>query len=402
MSYIFKNNIDVQEYDNFIRKQHFVSFMQESAWANVKDNWKSYHVGLYQDNTLVAVSLFLIKHLAKGIYLGYIPRGYIIDYQNIEMLKAFTEGIKELARQEHCYTIKLDPNFCFHETSILEAKKKEPITIPLTFSISHNQYHKNLLMLHYKHKGYPKEISKTLQPRFHMMVPLVHEDFTPLTKEEFFKSFKRKIRDQLGNFHIKRGVFFEHTTEEKYLDEFMEVLKSTEQRQDIHLRNKAYFKKIMDHYQERAVLFFGKVDLKIYLEFLKTNQGKETEINEIEAFIKEGKKTITLSTALVIMPQNEKIRVSEYLYAGNVLLLSKLQVSLGLVFDICNYSIEHNCTYCNLGGVDGNLNDHLSTFKSKFNPIVMEFAGEYDLPLKKILYYSIELALSILKKIHLK
>ena len=110
---------------------------------------------------------------------------------------------------------------------------------------------------------------------------------------------------------------------------------------------------------------------------------------------------MTLSAAFVIMPTNQSgIRISEYLYAGNQLLANKLQVSLGLVFEICKYSIEQNCSYCNLGGVDGNLNDHLSIFKSTFNPIVMEFAGEYDLPIKKYLYYPIEIFLPVLKKIY--
>lgn len=399
--YTFKKNIDKNEYQNFIEQSEIVSFMQDSNWASVKDNWKSFRLGLYCNDELVGVCLLLIQKLAKGITMGYVPRGYVLDFSNHDILKEFTNGIKQIAKEEHCYMVKIDPNFCFHETSILEFEKGETVTIPISFSNNNQEYHKNLLSLNYKHKGFPKSISQTLQPRYHMMIPLVNQNMEQLTNEEIQKSFKKRIRSYLGNYHTNRGVFYEHSTDSNKLDEFMMVLDSTEQRQGIHLRSKEYFKKIMDSYKEQAVLFFGKLDVKKYLEFLQYNNGKEEEIVEVQKLIEEGNEMITLSAALVIMPTNKTgIQVSEYLYAGNVLLFHKLQVSFGLVYDICKYSAEHHCTYCNLGGIDGNLSDHLATYKSRFNPIVMEFAGEYDLPIKKYLYAPIDLCLPLLKKIY--
>lgn len=399
MEYLFKNNIDINEYNQFIKMAPNLSFMQDPSWAIVKNNWKSFRPGLYQDGKLVAVCLLLIRKLSNGIFMGYVPRGYVIDFSNLEMLKEFTTGIRMLAKNEKCYVVKIDPNFCFHETSILTFEKNETTEIPITFSLHQEEYHKNLKALKYRHKGYPTSISKTLQPRFHMMIPLVNQDLAPLTEEEVLKSFKKRIRSYLGKYHKNRGVFYEHTTDKKKLDEFMDILSSTENRQGIHLRNKEYFEKIMDSYKEKAILFFGKLDLNVYLSFLENNNGKEEEIEEVKTLIQEGNDILTLSAALVIMPSNEiGIRVSEYLYAGNRLLFNKLQLSIGLVYDICKYSIENHCTYCNLGGIDGNLKDHLSIYKSRFNSIVMEFAGEYDLPIRKSLYYPIDLFLPLLKK----
>lgn len=399
--YIFKENIEINEYQSFIRDTEIVSFMQDANWAYVKKDWKSFRLGLYNNEKLVAVGLLLVKKIIAGISIGYMPRGFVGNLSDRKIVSEFTKGLKRIAKKNHCYMVKIDPNFCFHETSILEIKKNEKIDIPIILSKNSMQYHKTLLDLHYRHKGYPKELSKTFQPRFHMMIPFIDKEFRHFNEEEFIKSFKRKIRDQIGNYHIKRGIFFEHTTDKNYLTEFMEIIKETEKRQSIHLRNEEYFKTIMEKFNEKAVLFFGKIKLKTYLNFLENNNGKSEDIEQIKNLIDSGKDIITLSTALVIMPSNQSgIRISEYLYAGNHLLASKLQVSLGLVFDICKYSIEQNCSYCNLGGVDGNLNDHLSTFKSKFNPIVMEFAGEYDLPIKKYLYYPIEIFLPVLKKMY--
>lgn len=398
-TYEFKKNIDINEYQDFIEKVPILSFMQSPNWATVKDNWRAFRPGLYENGKLVGVCLLLIKKLTKGIFMAYVPRGYVIDFANQKYLEEFTSGIKKLAKEEHCYMVKIDPNFCFHETSILVFEKGEMINIPISLSKDYKKKHEYLLQLGYKHKGYPKSIQKTLQPRYHMMIPLVDENQNALTNEEVLKSFKKRIRSYLGNYHKNRGVFYEHTTDIHKLDEFMDILNATEERQGIHLRNKEYFEKIMNSYRDNAILFFGKLDLNIYLSFLEKNNGKQEEIEEVKSLIKEGNDILSLSAALVIMPTNlSGIRISEYLYAGNRLVFNKLQLSIGLVYDICKYSILNNCTYCNLGGIDGNLNDHLATYKSRFNSIVMEFAGEYDLPIKKNLYYPIELLLPVLKK----
>lgn len=135
---------------------------------------------------------------------------------------------------------------------------------------------------------------------------------------------------------------------------------------------------------------------------MKKNNGKDEEIQEVNKLIKENGNIMTLSTGLLLLPKNKKgIRTSEYLYAGNSSSLNKLNVSAGLVFEMIKFSMENNCHYCNLGGVNGNLNDHLTIFKQKFNGHIMEFAGEYDLPISW-LYKPIKTFYPLLLKIYKK
>lgn len=47
-----------------------------------------------------------------------------------------------------------------------------------------------------------------------------------------------------------------------------------------------------------------------------------------------------------------------------------------------------------MGGVDGDLQDGLSKFKLNFNPVVVEYIGEFDWPIYKFLYF---LAMKLLK-----
>ena len=394
--YKFNVNLNKKEYDEFVSNYSMSSFMQEYNWANIKDNWRHFHCGLYKDNKLIGVCLILVKNIIKNITMFYIPRGYLIDFTDYEALAEMTKNIKKLAKENNAYMVKIDPNFCISETSF----KGEEIAI--NYSKDYKIKNTNLIKLGYKNTGIHKEFTKNLQPQYNVFAPICDKNSKILSEEEIFKTYKSKFKYYLGNFHTKRGITFEISNDSKDLDKFIELLRQTEKKQNINLRNKEYFKKILNNFNDRAYMFFGNIDLNKYLKFLNDNNGKEEEINEINNLIKEYGDAITLSTGLLLLPSNQNgIRTSEYLYAGNSQLLNKLNISAGLVFEMIKFSMKNNCHYCNLGGVNGNLNDHLTIFKQKFNGSVMLFSGEYDLP-TSIIYYPIKLFYPLLLKIYKK
>ena len=394
--YTFTNNLNKKEYDEFVLNYSMSSFMQEYNWANIKDNWGHFHCGLYKNNKLVGVCLILIKKIIKNINMFYIPRGCLIDFNNFEDLAEMTKNIKKLAKENKAYMVKIDPNFCIKETSF----KCEDIEN--NYSKDFELKNTNLINLGYKNTGIHKEFAKNLQPQYNVFAPVCNKDSIILKEEEILKTYKSKFKYYLGDFHSKRGISFEISNDIKDLDKFIRLLRLTEKKQNINLRNKEYFEKILENFKDRAFMFFGNIDLSKYLDFLLNNNGKEEEIKEVKNLIKRKGNIITLSTGLLLLPCNKKgIRTSEYLYAGNDSLLNKLNVSAGLVFEMIKFSMKNNCHYCNLGGIDGNLSDHLTIFKQKFNGRIMLFAGEYDLP-TSIIYYPIKLFYPILLKIYRK
>lgn len=391
--YTFTSNLEKNEYDKFVENYPMASFMQEYEWANIKDNWGNFHCGLYKDDKLVAVCMILVKTVFKNIKLFYIPRGYLIDFNNLDDLKEMTNQIKFLAKQNHAYVVKIDPNFCISDNSF---KNEE---VEHNYSKDYEIKHNNLIKLGYKHTGINKDLHTNLQPQYNVFAPMCDINSNILTSDEVLKTYGR-IKSYCGNYHTKRGISFEITNDINRVDDLVELLKQTEKKQNINLRNKDYFVRIMENFKDSAYLVFGYIDLTKYLNFLKENGGKEEAIEEANNLIKEYGNTMTLSTALILLPKNKiGIRTSEYLYAGNSLHLTNLHVSVGLVFEIIKFSIENNCHYCNLGGVDGNLNDRLTTFKQRFNGRIMEFTGEYDLPTSWI-YYPIKIFYPLLKKLY--
>ena len=394
--YSFTNNINKDEYDKFIENYPMASFMQEYNWANVKNNWGCFHCGLYKGKKLVGICTILVKNIFKSIKLFYIPRGYLIDFTNFDDLKAMTDNIRKLARENKAYVVKIDPNFCISDNSFKEEE------IEHIYSKDYEKKHKNLLNLGYKWLGISKNMHTNFQPQYNVFAPIINSNLEHLTTEEILKTYKSKFKYYLGGFHSKRGITFSVSKDIKDLDKFVELLEITEKKQNINLRNKSYFEKILKNFNDRAFLFFGTIDLNNYLQFLIDNNAKEEEIIEIKELIKNEGNIITLSTGLLLLPANKTgIKTSEYLYAGNNSLLEKLHISQGLVFEIIKFSLEKGCSYCNLGGVDGNLNDNLTNFKKNFNGRIMEFAGEYDLPISK-LYYPIRFFYPMLIKIYKK
>ena len=395
--YTFTNKLNKEEYDKFVENYSMTSIMQEYNWANIKDNWGHFHCGLYKDEKLVGVCLILIKNVFKDIKLFYIPRGYLIDFNNYEDLEAMTINIKILAKKNKAFLVKLDPNFCISDKSF---KGDE---VSHNYSKDYVLKNENLINCGYKNTGIHKELGKNFQPQYNMVAPICDINSKILNEEEILKTYKSKFRYYLGSFHEKRGITFEITDNISKLDDLITLLKETERKQSINLRNKEYFVKLMENYKGKANLVFGHINLSKYLEFLKNNNGKEEEMKEVQELIKKYGDNMTLSGALMILPSNKKgIRTSEYLSPGNSTYLTKHNDSAGLVFEIIKFSMKNNCHYCNLGGIDGNLNDRLSIFKSKFNGQILEFCGEYDLPINKFLYFNYKNLYPILLKIYKK
>ena len=394
--YKFTSNLNKKEYDKFVSSYSMASFMQEYNWANIKDKWGHFHCGLYKENKLIGVCLILVKKIFKNINMFYIPRGYLIDFTNFEDLKEMTNNIKKLAKENNAYMVKIDPNFCISDDSFKEEN------IEHNYSKEYELKNENLIKLGYKNTGLHKEFTKNLQPQYNVFAPICNNESSILNEEEILKTYKSKFKYYLGKFHKKRGVSFNITNNLEDLDKFIELIKHTEKKQNINLRSKEYYIKILNNFKDKAFIFFGNIDLNVYLNFIKENKVKQEEIDEVEDLIKKNGNILTISTGLLLLPSNNKgIRTSEYLYAGNNNLLSKLNISAGLVFEMIKFSMKNKCHYCNLGGVNGNLNDHLTIFKQKFNGRIMVFSGEYDLPISFI-YYPVKLFYPLLLKIYKK
>lgn len=412
MNYEFKIGINEKEYDAFVRNFPSTSFMQTPAWAHVKTVWEHDFVGLYSKDKLVCGAMILKRKLFLSKKLFYIPRGIVTDYKDKRLLKVFIDELKKYAKKDGAIDIKIDPFICFNEDNIQNIRKNKGIEIRKSFTMDTNSIVKELEDLGFKHGGYKKEVNAYIQPRYTMAISLKDKNGNFYDKETLRRTFPKNTRNYIGVYQEERGVEFSYSTNKEDVKDLVSVLHCTEQRQHIALRSEKYFKKVMDCFPRNAVLFFARVDVTKYVNFLKQDlvnhpdkkEFCEKQIKEAEEIKKEfGNKPLAGATIVMMPTCNSGIKTASFLYAGtNTKVLPSLKITNGLMYYRLCYCLDKGCDYCDLGGVDGSLNDHLSTFKSKFNPEVLELVGEYDLIINKFWFSMFNVAVKTLKFIRSK
>lgn len=412
MKYEFKTGINEKEFNDFVVNFPSTSFMQTPAWSKVKPAWEHDFVGIYSKNKLVCSAMILKRSLFFGKKLFYIPRGFVIDYSDEELLSCFIKHLKQYAKKNNAIDIKIDPFICFSEENIQTIKKKKEIKVRKVFSNDVDLIDSALRKQGFKHGGYKKEVNAYIQPRYTMAISLKDENEKPYDKETLRKTFPKNTRNYIGNYQEQRGVEFSFSTNQNDVKDLVSVLHCTEQRQHINLRSEKYFKKLMEYFPNNAVLFFARVDIDKYVKFLKKdmkeNENKkefcQKQLKEAHDIKKEfGNKPLAGATFVMMPTCKTGIKTASFLYAGtNTNIFPSLKITNGLMYYRLCYCLDKNLDYCDLGGVDGSLEDHLSTFKSKFNPNVLELVGEYDLIISKFWFKMFNLAMQTIRFIRSK
>ncbi len=412
MKYVFKDNIKKEDYDNFVKNFPSTTFMQTSSWALVKTAWESSFVGMYDNEKLVCAAMILKRKLFLNKKLFYIPRGFVIDYKDKKLLESFTENLRDYAKKNGGIDIKIDPFICFSEDNIQNIRKNKGIEVRKSFIKDTKEIVSNLEKVGFVHGGYKREVNAYIQPRYTMVISLKDKDENLYEKEALRRTFPKNTRNYIGTYQEERGVEFSYSKNKEDVKYLISVLKETEKRQHISLRSENYFKNLMDSFPDNAVLFFAHVNIDKYIKFLEKDMKehenkKEFCLNQIEEAkqVKEkyGNKPLAGATIVMMPTCNSGIKTASFLYAGtNTNILPSLKITNGLMFYRLCYCLDNGCDYCDLGGVDGSLEDHLSTFKSKFNPNVLELVGEYDLVISKVWYGLFNLGLKTLKFIRSK
>lgn len=386
--YIFKTNIDAKTHDDFVKQSPLCNLLQSSNWAKIKDNWDSCITGVYQKDKLVASGLILIKHLPLSFTMMYIPRGPIMDYENKELVKFYLKELKKWAKTKHCLFISFDPAIKLREFDLDHKDKPDD---QKALSIINNLQDNKAI-----YKGKTLKIEETIQPRFHMGLYYT-DDLNSHLPKSTIKSCKAAIKR-----HVNVKVA-DHSEVEK----FAKMIELTEKHKNVHLRNEEYFRKILDVYKEDATLYLADVNVNTYKKELEdsikaandtlqnetaTNNAK----NKALQTIKNSEKELIAINDLASKYPNDTIiagglmvgfgNTCEMLYAGRNDDFNSFRPQYYLYTKKIEHSFKQGYQYVNMGGIEGTLDDGLSKFKANFNPVIIEYVGEFDLPVMPLLY----------------
>lgn len=386
--------LTIAEFDNYAKNHILGSYYQSSSYALLMaENNFDYDLIGYVDElgVIKAAALILIKKLDSFHKYGYSPKGFLIDYFDYDLLKSFSDALKEYYQKKLVF-IKINP-----EIAIGEINKYTKIT----------NYNQNITIRSYlKEIGYTKLKDnlyfESIFPRYNAIINLEEYDFNKLSKNT-----KNKIRKA-----EKKGLIFEHGNHSN-LNTFFEFIKKKKDTNPFYYNN---YYNIFEHVSD---LFLIKIDYEKYLlnskelydkEMLKNNILSEKLMqNSSESIIKQkmnsDKNLLAYKNDIEIATYGLKHEKERYIagafiikYENRINIVisgidqkyKKFNANYLLHYKILEY-YKNTYKFIDLNGMTGDFTKEnpykgLNDFKLGWNPHIYEFIGEFDFILNEKAY----------------
>lgn len=390
------------EFNKFKNSFNSSSLYQSVSYKDVmkQEKFETLLLGLVDNDNILAASLIIIEKKGKIKY-GYAPRGFLIDYNNMILLKIFTTEIKKYLGKKNVLSIKLCP-------MILKT-----ITDMKYNVVSHNNYYDNIIynlnQLGYKHLGY-NNYFEALKPRFEAVIDLNIPYYI------IFKNIKKEYRTKIRSAEANGIKIYKGTIDE------IEYLYS--QVKTKYPRNLDYLKNVYNNFNGNAEFYYSKLDTNAYLNKIQKEYIKQESIcqhynslisSNIEnneknlikkmeedkklnyyrktlvkatKYLKENPDGVITSTALVIKDKDE----AYILMDGYDKKYKDLNSKHLLIWKLCERYSKKGLKRLNLGGVtnpniENNKYKGLNDFKFNFNALCYEYLGDIELICNETLYY---------------
>ena len=400
----FITNINVEEYDEFIENNPYKShFLQSSLWGEFSKQEKDlipHYVGIKENNKIICATLLLEKKLFLGYSYFYAPRGYVINFNDEELLKLFTTELQKYMKKNKGIFLKIDPDIIYKKYNYLDKLIEDD-----------NKIYNSLIGLGYKHLGFTKRF-ETTEPRYTFRIDF-NQEFEDI-EEHFSKTTKQRIK--------KANDLDVSVTIDKNTDEFYKLMAITENRKGFITHNKEYYEKLYDIFSKKnkCNIFIGKVNID---KILNNNNKIIDELNiEINNIKKEENLSKSMKTKLSELEKRQEklsldnIKYSEeqkkygneivlsahfiveygnkawVLYAGNHDILSYTYANYKTYYEHIKYYYDKGIEIYDQFGTVGELEKDdpllgLHEFKKKFGGDYVEFIGEFDLITNKLMYF---------------
>ena len=371
------------------------------AFTINKEDCDSFFVGLIDENILKAASLIIVQKIS-GFKYAFAPRGFLLNYNDFELLESFTKELKKFLKKKDVVAIKVNPLI------IRNIYDKNGVLVQQ--NTAYNTIFEKLKSLGYYHLGY-NNYFEALKPRFEAITNIN----LPYTKifANIDKSFRTKIRKS-----VKEGIKVYHGNI-NHLDYLYLQTKNK------YPRDLDYFKNLYSNFDTENLIdfYYSKLDTTEYLKICQNEYNKyETMVNDMNQILiaNGGLDEKTMNKKLEIDEEFEKSKeelatATNYLrdYPDGIILSAALvikwQDEVYLIMDSYNgefkrFNGKHLLLWklmgrysklgfqrFNLGGVSNiqkpGKYKGLNEFKLKFNANIYEYAGDFELITNTPLYF---------------
>lgn len=394
-----------KEFDDYAFKHEYKSYYQTSQYGTLmsKHGFKPLYVCLDEAGSIKAAALILIKEQA-GIKLGYSPRGFLIDFNDYQLVSDFTHFLKEYFNKIGVISITIDP----HITHLERDRDGKPINSKNSgVNIS-----ESLKRIGYVHGGFNLYF-ENMKPRWNMVLKT---DKSPI---EVFNSFEKQTRTKIRN-SLRKGVEIYKGNKDD-LKMFYQMINKKQNRKF------EYFLDMYDIFGRFNMfdVYFARINTEVFLKNSKLLYEHELQKNsKLATRLQQNfKRPIDKTRMLNKKIESDKLlnsykddivfgtklfRDSKYIIiASNAIIKYGNEVFFlidGINYKFKNFNANHllkwkiieeyrrnGYTKFHLNGITGdftkkNKYNGLFTFKKGFNAKVTEYIGEYTYIINKPKY----------------
>ena len=393
-----------EEFNNFTANFPYKTFYQTPEYAFVMNKQKNevFLLGLIDDNYTLAATLVIVEK-RNGFKYAYTPRGFLIDFNDYNLVEQFTKLLKEYLGKKEIVAFKINPiivkNIYNNNRQIIYQNKH------------YDSIFEQLTKLGYIHCGY-NDYFEAIKPRFEAILNI--ETKTDEIFKNVDKNYRKKIKNAIEDgIHIHKGNY----NELKYL---------YEQSKYKYPRSYGFLQDIYKHYDQKGMvdLYYAKLNTEEYLiNSQKEHESLEAQTNDlnykiIEDMTKDKSKLINkklTSDSLLNKYENKLITATSLLqdYPQGIVLASIMVIKYyGTVYMFMD-GYDMNYRYLNakhlllwkvieeyskkgfkkfnLGGIS-NINKEdkfkgLNEFRMNFGSCAIEYAGDFELVTNNALYF---------------
>lgn len=374
--------INKNELDNFLTTiPHSLYQTEEYAKTMEKQGFNIKILGLDENGNIIGSTILLISK-KMGFTYAFAPRGFVIDYNNFELVNKFTTEIKKYCKKNGIVAIKLNPRIIREINGNTNNNYKEICA--------------NLSKLKYSHMGY-NDFFESFKPRFEAIIEIK-------AKEAMFNNIKKEYRTKIRS-AIDNGVEIHKGT----YDDLEYLYLQTEKK---YPRDLLYFRYLYYFFSQnkKIDLFYAKLDCKKLLnkfrilyvkqekicseidKAIKLNHSNKLTALKIEADNLLGKYHNQLSNATKMVQKNpEGIIIASALFikeSNEVYMImdgfdkkyKRYNAKHLLIWEVLNYYKDYK--YLNLGGMTSLKEDKykgLNNFKMNFGSSCYEYVGDLEL-----------------------
>lgn len=408
MNYKFVE-IKEEELDKFVSNSNQSHFMQTSYMKKYYDlkNKENYILGVKENNKLVASFIIVLESTFKKYKKFAIYKGFVLDYNNKELLKFVTDNVVNFLKDKNCYMFTIDPN-------IIEIERD---TFANVIENGENNYD---VINELTKLGYRKS-EKDVQIKWTYVL-----DIKERTSDELFKTFKQNTRNIISR-TVNKFKLNIRTISYEELDDFKKITEDTCIRRNFQDKSLTYYQNMLKAFKDKVVFKIAELNCDTYLSsLLEEKQDYENKIEKIKGSNKkkdnylqelnyinkkiedltklknEKGNIIPLSCAMFVLTNKEIF----YLSSGSYEEYMQYYGQYIIQWDMIKYACDNDYNRYNFYGImdvfDKNGKDYgVYEFKKGFNGYVRELLGEYTYIIDSKVYKRHQV-LSKIKKILFK